>query len=269
MSFKPSQNDPEFKTMKTLLIVCLLAFASVVAKAQEKHAVPDKAQVEVVAALIGYELARKLPSGEIVRNFVADPAKIRGSGFLFSVLKPDELKGRIFSLHHDGFLASGDTVTLYDPDRKYKFTIFTTSLLELVDGGCSLRPLGEAVPDSELSDSQIESLEARLESRVAVTESDLKSFRLEQTKLIEKAIPEKLEDYAEYRAPLIKLLRAAKTPEEREEKYEYFRQLVDIERDIHLWEGRLEELKIRLSQLGDLKKERASARELQPSEPQN
>ncbi|MGK0190187.1 MAG: hypothetical protein ACI9R3_006007 [Verrucomicrobiales bacterium] len=117
--------------MKPILTAYLLAFTSAVVCGQEEPR--QEADVEVTAALIGYHSFRKLPSGERVWKFVAEPSQIHNAGFLFSVLEPETLKGRIFRLHHDGLLASGDPVTLYDPDRKYKFTIASTSLVRLDD----------------------------------------------------------------------------------------------------------------------------------------
>jgi hypothetical protein len=44
-------------------------------------------------------------------------------GFIMRILKPDNYAGKIFTIHHDGFLASGDPREVFAMGKKYAFTI--------------------------------------------------------------------------------------------------------------------------------------------------
>ena len=208
--------------MKCLLYLLLPSLLLLLLNAQEVDDNSDEF-VDVTAVLLGYHVSRKLHTEETIWKFESDPAKIEDAGFLFTVLGPTDLKGMIFRLHHDGIIASGDPVTLYDPDRMYRFEISRNVLVRLDDGGCSLRPLGMPVSDSKLDQYQIDSLVEKLESR-----AEKARWRLDALKSRQQVVTSQPE------------------PQEKSERFNRMFEISSLRKDIELWEGRLQVLESRL-----------------------
>lgn len=100
---------------------------------------PRDQRVEVVAAIAGYCSDTRLPTGERVSSIVpsAEEAPLNASGFVFSVLTPSEYAGRLFKVHHDGPMASGDPVEMFDTQVRYRLLV-PIALLSFPDAGCSM-----------------------------------------------------------------------------------------------------------------------------------
>ncbi|MGK0190186.1 MAG: hypothetical protein ACI9R3_006006 [Verrucomicrobiales bacterium] len=118
-----------------------------------------------------------------------------------------------------------------------------------------------------MTDPQIDSLKKRLESRVAITKRGLRNFETERSQLVEKALPGLQGHQEALRKELVRLMRGAVTPEERKKKIEQIRELGHIEGNLKLWEGRLEELNLRLTDLVKLKEKRALVNQPKPTQP--
>ncbi len=146
-------------------------------------ATASKKEIEVVAALVGYGLRRSLPTGQTVPYFSLESEEAhRALGFLFSVLEPKERQGSLFFLHHDGIGASGDPVTLYKQETRYRFILNANDLMTLHDAGCSLRPLGEPVTEPRMSDEEAHALLVRYQDQRTAADDKIQTITGELNK---------------------------------------------------------------------------------------
>jgi hypothetical protein len=78
--------------------------------------------------------------GEDMQLFKEPDQKQMGKvdGFVFEVIRPTEYAGRIFGMHHDGLLASGDPYKLWEIGRRYEFGIPRQNIGKLSFGLCSV-----------------------------------------------------------------------------------------------------------------------------------
>jgi len=139
-----------------ILFVCALTVLSGCRTEERKiHHEAESASVSVIASVMGYEAYRRLPDGQNVITINSNKNEVKDtSGFLFRVLYPAQYRGRMFRLHHDGTIASGDPVRLYDIDKVYEFKVYPEDLIR--EAGCSLRPLGREVNASELAKAELQ-----------------------------------------------------------------------------------------------------------------
>ena len=146
-------------------------------------ATESKKEIEVVAALVGYELPRSLPTGQTIPYFTLEPEEgHRALGFLFSVLEPKDRQGALFSLHHDGIGASGDPVTLYNQGARYRFNLNANDLMTFIDAGCSLRPLGQPVAEPRMSDEEAHALLVRYQDQRKAADDKIRTITSELNK---------------------------------------------------------------------------------------
>jgi hypothetical protein len=69
----------------------------------------------------------------------ADPKRAWDvTGFVLEVVRPPEYAGKIITMHHDGFLASGDPFRLWEASKRYEFRISKSSIGRFDFGPCSL-----------------------------------------------------------------------------------------------------------------------------------
>lgn len=139
----------------------------------------------VLAAVVGYQTSRTLPSGITIPLFSTEPAAGNGAeqGILFYVIAPTNMAGHYFWMHHDGLNAAGRSFDNYNPEGVYSFrysndvsdsgSITISNLISIssaIKSLCSVRPLGQQFFSST---HEVTSAVTRLDKVRGAVEADI------------------------------------------------------------------------------------------------
>lgn len=178
-------------------IICLFALVAIMSsRCLSASEVDQFFLTNVLAAVVGYQTSRTLPSGITIPLFSTEPATGNGceQGVLFYVIAPTNIAGRFFWMHHDGINAAGRSFGNYNPEGVYSFRYsndvsdwgsITISNLISISGAeqslCSLRPLGQQFFSSK---SEVTSAVTRLDKVRCTVEGDIEQCK-EKIKTLE------------------------------------------------------------------------------------
>ena len=135
---------------------------------QDPAVLPMKAENEtsVIAVLVGYEALMNLSTGQNIEYFTPDPTDAWGDMFLFSVLVPSNLAGRLFVVQDRSGPMNQDPSRIFKIGTRYRFSLKTDILFNpwMQDTQYSL--MGPGVKEAPITKEEVDTFTGNLKQSI-------------------------------------------------------------------------------------------------------